>query len=179
MSMVISFTRVTPEALDKAVDDPEWAEEHLDELDLTDEPDGYLDKAWDGIHRCLTEGQLGSEDGSYPLNAVILGGLPLYQGEDYVISSSTLNSVRVAFNRTAITRTSTDFFSAPEVGINIYSYMPHYMLLTVSNGFSLGGGTESESNFTTPAWQISDDLTLVRGAHQFAVGVNVAGWKSL
>src|SRR5206468_392731 len=36
-------------------------------------------------------------------------------GEDYVISSSVLNSVRVAFNRTNITRTSTDFFSAPEV----------------------------------------------------------------
>lgn|SRR2546429_993384 len=53
MSMVISFTRVTPEALDKAVDDPEWAEEHLDELDLTDEPDGYLDKAWDGIQFLL------------------------------------------------------------------------------------------------------------------------------
>ena len=48
-------------------------------------------------------------------------------------------------------RTSTDFFSAPEVGINIYSYMPHYMLLTVHRaGFQLGGGTESRSHFTTP-----------------------------
>src|SRR5439155_26876939 len=49
-------------------------------------------------------------------------GTTIAVGEDYVISASTLNSVRVAFNRTAITRTSTDFFSAPEVGINIYSY---------------------------------------------------------
>ena len=44
----------------------------------------------------------------------------------------TLNAARFAFNRTAIHRTSTDFFSAPDVGINIYSYMPHYMLLTAS-----------------------------------------------
>ena len=65
------------------------------------------------------------------------------------------------------------------MGINIYSYMPHYMLLTVTNGFSLGGGTESESHFTTNAWQVSDDMTLVRGAHQFAYGVNVAHWTSL
>jgi hypothetical protein len=100
-------------------------------------------------------------------------------GEDYVISSSTLNSLRVAFNRTNITRTSTDFFSAPEVGINMYSYMPHYMLLTVTNGFQLGGGTESLSQFTTNEYQLSDDLTLVRGAHQFAFGGSIAHWKSL
>ncbi len=103
-------------------------------------------------------------------------------GDDFVISSSTLNSVRFAFNRTGITRTSTDFFSAPEVGINIYSYMPHYMLLAVgnqTNGFQLGGGTESLSTFTTNSFQVSDDVTLVRGAHQFAFGANVAHWTSL
>jgi hypothetical protein len=101
-------------------------------------------------------------------------------GENFVISSTTLNQVRFAYNRTDISRTSTDFFSAPEAGINIYSYMPHYMLLTVGpNGFQLGGGTESLSTFTTSAWQISDDVTLVRGPHQFAFGGNVAGWKSL
>jgi hypothetical protein len=107
-------------------------------------------------------------------------------GEDYVINQSTLNSVRFAFNRTAITRTSTDFFSAPEVGINLYSYMPHYMLLTVGvgaganpTGFQLGGGTESLSTFNTNQFQISDDLTIVRGAHQLAFGGNVSHWKSL
>jgi len=100
-------------------------------------------------------------------------------GEDYVITTSTLNSMRFAFNRTAISRTSTDFFSAPEVGINMYSYMPHYMLLTITNGFQLGGGTESLSTFHTNAFQFSDDLTLVRGSHQFAFGGNVAHWKSL
>jgi len=106
-------------------------------------------------------------------------------GENFIISSTTFNQVRFAYNRTDINRTSTDFFSAPEVGINIYSYMPHYMLLTVGaggvnpTGFQLGGGTESLSTFTTPSWQVSDDVTLVRGPHQFAFGANVAGWSSL
>ena len=107
-------------------------------------------------------------------------------GENFIISSSTFNQVRFAYNRTDISRTSTDFFSAPEVGINIYSYMPHYMLLTVGvgagnnpTGFQLGGGTESLSTFTTSMWQVSDDVTLVRGAHQFAFGANFASWKSL
>jgi hypothetical protein len=101
-------------------------------------------------------------------------------GDDFVISSTTLNAIRFSFNRTAIGRTSTDFFSAPEVGVNIFSYMPHYMLLTVApTGFQLGGGTESIANYATNQWQVSDDVTLVRGGHQFAVGGSIAGWKSL
>ena len=106
-------------------------------------------------------------------------------GENWVLNAGTLNAIRFAFNRTPIHRTSTDFFSAPEVGVNIFSYMPHYMLLTVGvggnnpTGFQLGGGTESESTFDTKAWQVSDDVTLVRGSHQFAVGANVARWTSL
>jgi hypothetical protein len=67
----------------------------IQELDMTDAPDECsVDKAWDGIHRCLTEGGLGSEDGSYPLNAVILGGLPMHQGDDYIVSYNTPAEVR-------------------------------------------------------------------------------------
>ncbi|WP_212829745.1 DUF1877 family protein [Catellatospora sp. TT07R-123] len=69
--------------------------EVIKELDMRDVPDQCsVDKAWDGIHRCLTEGKLGSEDGSYPLNAVVLGGLPLHEGEGYVVSFNTLAEVR-------------------------------------------------------------------------------------
>jgi hypothetical protein len=66
--------------------------EVLQELDAPDECD--VDKAWDGIHRCLTEGRLGGEDGTYPLNAVVLGGLPLHQGDGYVVSYNTPAEVR-------------------------------------------------------------------------------------
>jgi hypothetical protein len=69
--------------------------EIINELDMTGAPDECgVDKAWDGIHRCLTEGKLGSEDGTYPLNAVVLGGLPLHQGENYVVSYNTPAEVR-------------------------------------------------------------------------------------
>ena len=57
-------------------------------------------------------------------------------GENWVINAGTFNQLRFAFNNTDINRTSTDFFSAPEVGINTYSYMPHYMLLTITRWFS-------------------------------------------
>src|SRR4030088_2856282 len=81
-------------------------------------------------------------------------------GENYVISSTTLNSVRFAYNRTHITRPNIDFFSARDVGIDSYSYLPHYMLLTVTGGFILGTGTETPTDILTPSWQISDDFTL-------------------
>jgi hypothetical protein len=99
-------------------------------------------------------------------------------GENYVISPSTLNSVRFAYNRTHISRPDISFFSAQEVGINSYSYLPHYMLLNVTGGFILGTGTETPTDIVTPAWQISDDLTLVRGGHQYVFGGSFARWRT-
>lgn len=45
-----------------------------------------LDKSWEAIHRCLTDGEFEFENGKYPLNLCILGGLQLYGKEDYIVS---------------------------------------------------------------------------------------------
>src|SRR6188768_3744006 len=102
-------------------------------------------------------------------------------GDTLVISTNTVNAVRVAYNKTDIHRIHEPIgFSAPDVGVNTYSYLEDYLLVSVTGGgFQLGGGTESEARFATPTYQVSDDLTLVRGAHQFGVGGNVSFWKSL
>ncbi|RKE23272.1 YfbM family protein [Streptomyces sp. TLI_171] len=44
-----------------------------------------LDKAWDALHRCLTDGRLLYENGEFPLSHAILGGEPLPAGEDYLV----------------------------------------------------------------------------------------------
>ncbi len=54
----------------------EWDENWLRETD----------KACDAIHRCLTDGRLEWDNGEFPLNAVILGGKQLHEGDDYIIS---------------------------------------------------------------------------------------------
>ncbi len=51
------------------------------------------DKAWDAIHRALTDGQLGYDNGRFPLSHVILGGEPLYTSGDYIISLKTVAEV--------------------------------------------------------------------------------------
>jgi hypothetical protein len=102
-------------------------------------------------------------------------------GDTMVLSSNMVNAIRFAYNYTDIHRTHQQTgFSAPDVGIRTFSYLDEYMLLSVQNGgFQIGGGTESEAIYQTPTWDISDDLTLVRGNHQYGLGASVAFWKSL
>jgi hypothetical protein len=98
-----------------------------------------------------------------------------------VLTNNTVNAIRVAYNKTDIHRIHEPIgFSASDVGVNIFSYIEDYLLVNVTGGgFQLGGGTESEARFVTPSYQVSDDLTLVRGTHQFGFGANIARWTSL
>ena len=52
------------------------------------------DKAWDAIHRALTDGALEWNNGTYPLNHVILGGLDLMEGDGYIAVLKTPDQVR-------------------------------------------------------------------------------------
>jgi hypothetical protein len=61
-----------------------WDKEYLAESD----------KAWDAIHRCLTDGSLLYESGEHPLNHVICGGRQLHHGEDYTVSLVTPEQVK-------------------------------------------------------------------------------------
>jgi hypothetical protein len=102
-------------------------------------------------------------------------------GDTMVLSNTTVNSLRFAYNNTDIHRTHEPIgFSAPDLGVKTFSYIDEYLLVSVTNGgFQLGGGTESEARFKTPSFNISDDLTMVRGNHQYGIGGSVAFWKSL
>jgi hypothetical protein len=52
------------------------------------------DKAWDAIHRCLTDGSLLYVSGKYPLNHCICGGCQLYRGQDYTVSFVATRQVK-------------------------------------------------------------------------------------
>ncbi|GHH11118.1 YfbM family protein [Streptomyces lanatus] len=67
MGMYISFISATTEELDKAVEDPGWAVDHVDELyesedsAVPDRPSADLDKAWGGLQFLLDEAEMGLE----------------------------------------------------------------------------------------------------------------------
>jgi hypothetical protein len=52
------------------------------------------DKAWDAIHRCLTDGTLLYVSGEYPLNHCICGGRQLFRGRDYTVSFVSATQVK-------------------------------------------------------------------------------------
>ena len=52
------------------------------------------DKAWDAMHRTLTDGELTFDGGEYPLNHVVLGGEQLYSGDDFIMALKTPEQVR-------------------------------------------------------------------------------------
>lgn len=53
------------------------------------------DKAWDAIHRCLTDGTLRCK-GASTLERVVLGGRRLHRGSDYIVSYLASDEVREA-----------------------------------------------------------------------------------
>ena len=100
-------------------------------------------------------------------------------GDTMVLSNTVVNNIRFAFNRTAIHRTHVDFFGPQDVGTTHYSYLPKYMLINVNAGFNLGGGTENDAIFNTNTYTIGDDLTMIRGNHQWGFGASYVYWDSL
>lgn len=62
--------------------EPEFFEQHPEWM-------AESDKAWDGIHRTLTDGTLCRSGGPYPLNHAVLAGELLYTESDYIMSLKT------------------------------------------------------------------------------------------
>jgi hypothetical protein len=101
-------------------------------------------------------------------------------GDTMVLSNTTVNNIRFAANRTNVHRTHADMFGPQDVGVNIYTPIPNYMLLSVTGGFSINTGTETDSWYRPNTYAVSDDLTMVRGNHQWGFGASVAfsDWKT-
>ncbi|PYR64155.1 MAG: hypothetical protein DMF88_23750, partial [Acidobacteria bacterium] len=98
-------------------------------------------------------------------------------GDTMVLSSNTVNSLRVAFNRTSVHRYQAPFFSPKDLGSNVYDYNPGEMVLTVTGGFNISAGTATKGIFHTNTYQLNEDFSTVKGAHQLSIGADLAYWK--
>lgn len=68
-------------------------EEYMDP-DVPEPMYAESDKAWDAMHRVLTNGLLTWDGGVYPLNHAILAGELLYSGSDYIMSLKSPEQVK-------------------------------------------------------------------------------------
>ncbi len=93
-------------------------------------------------------------------------------GSTYLISPETVNAFRLSFSRVKSTAEHQSIFSMSELGSKVYDgYSPGNVSLSATSGFSLTWG--SDVDIGTQLYQIADDLTIVRGNHQFGIGGNV------
>jgi Carboxypeptidase regulatory-like domain len=93
-------------------------------------------------------------------------------GDTYLIGSGTISSFHFTVNRITSVKTPKPFFSAEDLGINMYVPYPTYITLSVTSAFSLGGASDTPGHFNSTNFQTAEDITLVRGSHQIAFGVN-------
>lgn len=81
------------ERLLAARDDEELVAIVQEEIEEAWEMPFETDKAWDALHRCLSNGTLDSGEGEPPLNRVFFGGKTLNENEDYFVVLVTPSEV--------------------------------------------------------------------------------------
>ena len=91
-------------------------------------------------------------------------------GHTYVFSPTVVNTFRIAVNRVGVHRFNDDYFSACDIGVKFYCFVPHQTVVTVSSGPSIGVGTAIEAKFIPTYETLSDDISMVRGSHQLTFG---------
>jgi Carboxypeptidase regulatory-like domain len=99
-------------------------------------------------------------------------------GDTYLFSPTTVNAFRVAYDRIAIARSNADFYSACDLGVQMYcGYLPHQSYFSVTGDFTVGVPTGTHGVSHSNTYQLTDDVTLVRGKHQITLGGNGSNYR--
>ena len=92
-------------------------------------------------------------------------------GESYTISPRTVNTFHVTVSRRRNDRGyAPNDINLATLGVDLYQAVPNGLQMTVTNKFTIGGGTNSVSHFNDNALSVSDDVTLLRGKNQIVFG---------
>ena len=91
-------------------------------------------------------------------------------GDTYLIGSGTVSGFHATVNRTRIPKEATPIFDASQVGINTWVGVPDLLRIAVTGGFNLGSTSSTPSYFNSLAYQFGEDLSWVKGSHQWRFG---------
>jgi hypothetical protein len=90
---------------------------------------------------------------------------------DQFSTGSFVNSFHAAYNRLINNRAvSPQMPNLVSLGSNMFNAYPHFIDLTVSNKFTVGGGSNAPATFTRNTYQLADDVDLIRGRHHIILG---------
>src|SRR5262249_54437279 len=93
-------------------------------------------------------------------------------GDIYTFSPSVIGSFHATVNRTHGYRVVPQYFTPSDLGVNMHNLLPGFMGISIASGFTLGTGATNPGYFNSLAYQLSEDINVVRGSHQIAFGVN-------
>jgi hypothetical protein len=99
-------------------------------------------------------------------------------GHTWLISPMTINTFAIAFNRVGVHRYNDDYFSGCDLGVQMYCYIPHQTVVSITGGPSVGIATAIGASFIPTTWTIKDDVSVIRGSHQFAFGATAFRYQS-
>ncbi|WP_213803923.1 TonB-dependent receptor [Granulicella sp. dw_53] len=92
-------------------------------------------------------------------------------GDTYLITPKLVNTFHGTYARRRNNRGPTaGGINANTIGVNMFTYVPNDLRLTITNGFSVGCGTCSPGFFNTNTEHFADDIDYIRGKHQIAFG---------
>jgi hypothetical protein len=98
----------------------------------------------------------------------------LVLGDQYSFSPTVLNSFHATFGRFIVNRAAPDKMpNLNDFGARIYQAYPHFVDLSVSNHFSIGGGSNAPATFARNQFHLSDDVDIIRGRHHYVMGMEV------
>lgn len=94
-------------------------------------------------------------------------------GDTYTVTPTFINSFHVTATRRRDNRSVDPRDINPNtLGVNMYSTIPDFLLLSISSYFSVGCGTCAPGYFNVNTGQLADDIDWIRGKHHFAFGVD-------
>jgi Carboxypeptidase regulatory-like domain/TonB dependent receptor len=98
----------------------------------------------------------------------------LVGGDTFTVTPNIINTFRSTLLLSNNTRSVVPFIDPTQAGANSYSTpaAAHFTSLSITGGFSLGGGGNNPAEYDYTMVQLSDSVDVIRGAHQFAFGVD-------
>jgi hypothetical protein len=124
-------------------------------------------------------------DGKNPLSMTLSGADDLVNsgvfGHTFVINANMVNSFRATFNRSAVAKTEVPTFDGPSLGIKMHTLIPGHIVATAGtvgappgygNAFYSAVNTSYAAFDPTTDYQLANDLSFIKGNHQFGFGVN-------
>jgi len=92
-------------------------------------------------------------------------------GDTYIFGANTINAFHATLNRSAVIKDAPKFFDPTTLGIPWTVLLPGYTRVNVLPAFESACNVCALGAVFTTTYQLSNDLSMVRGSHQIGIGV--------